>query len=103
MSAATGVAAASRAAKQIQVHRTVDAFRAARKALDAGRKVGFVPTMGALHKGMHEAKLFQRHNVDVFRHSKRKFLRIQIDHFLTFLQYRYSAYRPFVLSRKGRG
>eukprot|EP00523_Entomoneis_sp_CCMP467_P010467 CAMPEP_0168728698 /NCGR_PEP_ID=MMETSP0724-20121128/5818_1 /TAXON_ID=265536 /ORGANISM="Amphiprora sp., Strain CCMP467" /LENGTH=302 /DNA_ID=CAMNT_0008775551 /DNA_START=130 /DNA_END=1038 /DNA_ORIENTATION=- len=37
--------------KTLVVHRTIEAMRLARRAIDAKYKVGFVPTMGALHEG----------------------------------------------------
>lgn len=39
------------AARCLTVHRSIESFRTARKALPSTMSVGFVPTMGALHAG----------------------------------------------------
>lgn len=44
--------ASSVAKSPLALHRTIASIRAARRVYDASVKVGFVPTMGALHKGM---------------------------------------------------
>jgi hypothetical protein len=40
-----------RTKSSLVLHRTLDSIRSFRKALDPSIKVGFVPTMGALHEG----------------------------------------------------
>jgi pantothenate synthetase len=44
-----------RSKSSLVLHRTVESIRSFRKALDPSIKVGFVPTMGALHDGTHVA------------------------------------------------
>jgi cytidyltransferase-like protein len=51
MQRALASTAVSAAARCFTVHRSIDSFRMARKALPSSLSVGFVPTMGALHAG----------------------------------------------------
>jgi pantoate--beta-alanine ligase len=44
-------AATKAASARLVIHRSIDAIRSARNELFAGKTIGLVPTMGALHKG----------------------------------------------------